>query len=73
MCYEKGHTGQAQMSIESERLPGYFYSTDIFNYFLPLKAIHSNSTVELHLSEHAKNEPLDFFADIEHYQLRKRL
>ena len=65
MCYEKGHTGQAQMSIESERLP-VFYSTDI-------KAIHSSSKVELHLSEHAQDEPLDFFADIEHYQLRKRL
>ena len=71
MCYEKGHTGQAQMSIESERLPGYFYSRDIFKYFL--KAIHSSSTVELHQSEHAQDEPLDFFADIEHYQLRKRL
>ena len=27
----------------------------------------------LHVSEHAQDEPLDFFADIEHYQLRKRL
>ena len=44
-----------------------------FYRFKSIKAIHSSSTLELHLSEHAQDEPLDFFADIEHYQLRKRL
>ena len=29
--------------------------------------------IELHLSETEKDEPMNFFADIEHYQLRKRL
>lgn len=66
MCCEKGHTRLTQMSIETERVEScwdHHYGTDyIYN-------VH----IELHLSETEKDESMDFFADIEHYQLRKRL
>ena len=64
-CVTKKVT-QGSLKCQSNLKPGYFYSTDI-------RAIHSSFKVELHVSEHAQDEPLDFFADIEHYQLRKRL
>ena len=77
MCYEKGHTGLAQMSIESERTATDYldiFTAQTLNLFCTMKIIcRIRLSVELYLSEQTVDEPLDFIADIDHYQLRKRL
>jgi len=65
------------MSIESERTAIDYlgiFTAQILNLFWTMKIIwRVKLSVELCLSEQAIDEPLDFIADIEHYQLRKRL